>query len=80
MTYPTQVLAVVAMMLGGAYMALTIFFIHTYEAKHKKPTPAVYFWPFNKELSGHYPSLSKTGRFVFVAMLLFSIPPFLAML
>ncbi|MEQ8234298.1 MAG: hypothetical protein RLW61_06035 [Gammaproteobacteria bacterium] len=79
MTYPAQVLAVLALLLAGAYMALTLFVIRTYERRYAKPVPAVYLWPFNKHLSNCYPGLAKTGRFVLVAMIMAATPPLLSL-
>ncbi|MEQ8661837.1 MAG: hypothetical protein RLW62_13565 [Gammaproteobacteria bacterium] len=79
MTYPTQVLAVIAMLLGAAYMALTLFLIRTFETTHRRPTPAVYLWPFNNELSQLYPRLTKLGRWIFVATILAVLPAILSL-
>jgi len=63
-----------SIILGMAFLFLSIFVLHTYEVKTKQRPPSVQFWPFNNEIKAVYPELSKIGRTLTILAVICGLP------
>ena len=61
-----KILTGIYMVLGMAWLFLTMFVLHAYETKTKSLPPFITFWPFYKEVREEYPDATRWGRSIMV--------------